>query len=224
LRRMLFPLEKKTLCSLEYDMPDREIRADIIEKDNAELMAIGPSEIQDDCWHIPGSMPVLLTAPHAAGPRSDDGVSDLVFRAQTGTGAHAVLATISRKILDLNNISLAAEPFFEKIQDLIDHGVKLLVDVHSMNGKAGHDIEIGSLCGDTLSLRKRDIMKEMFEKSGFKVAVDLKWIGGAVVGIFSKDIETVQIEISRQIIRNDEVVNILCAIVNALEKQTRIQN
>jgi hypothetical protein len=216
MRRTLIPLERKTSCIMEYHVPDREVREAILKKDQEKLVEIGPREILDDCWYIEGTVPALLTAPHAAGPRSDEGVSDLVFRAQGDSGAHAILATLSRKIIDFNNISLVAEPFFEKIQDVIDHGAKTLVDVHSMGGNKKHDIEIGSLFGETISERKRNALKEILEDAGFNVAIDVKWIGGAVIGIFSKDIETVQLEFSRSIVKSDAARDALCAIVKML--------
>jgi len=214
LRRILKHLENKTICIIKYDYNNREDLQELIEIDYEALKEIGPDEIWTGVWLLKGSKNFLLTAPHASGPKSDIGVGELVYELYQKNDVHALLATHSRKIFDYNWNYCSGKVFYDKIQELIDDGLKFLLDIHSMKKKEGYDIELGTIFYNTAPKESVDMLKEAFELEGYRVAVDVMWTGGTIVQHFGGQIPSIQVEICNELIRKSEMIDALSRFIN----------
>jgi N-formylglutamate amidohydrolase len=162
---------------------------------------------------IPGEVPVLLTAPHAMGPKADRFTGEIAYRLAVETGAHALIATISREELDYNRANCRDTPFRKRIQEIIEdllttNSEVLLLDTHGMEKsiKSFEDeimIIYGTAGGITIDVDYIEMFREELEEEGIIAEYAFmeapQYIGGDIVvhhGKPSKGVHAVQIEIA----------------------------
>lgn len=226
LTRLLNKLNGKTICMMKYYLPNNDIKEAIINADYNWLKLIGPNEIEEGCWHLKGDNNIILTAPHAAGPESDRGIGELVYNLHKKTNADAVLSTISRLIIDYNHFLPNGEEFHNTIDKLIDNGASTLIDMHSMYPKETmYDIEIGTVFNETATPEVTDYIKLELEKTGYRIAVNEQWWGGAIVNYYKdRGINCIQIEVNYNLVNNEKVIDALTEIIQHIDRGTQIQN
>ncbi len=225
LTRLLKNFNEKTICMMKYYLPDDyDIRDAIIKADYNELKSIGSNEIAKEVWHLKGENKVILTAPHAAGPHCDMGVSELVYNLHKKTNTDAVISTVSRLIIDYNHFLPNGEEFHNTIDRLIKNGASPLIDIHSMYPKEKmYDIEIGTVFNQTADPKVTNYFKQELEKTGYKIAVNEQWWGGAIVTHYGgRGINCIQIEINHNLVNNEKVIDALEKIIQHIDHDTQI--
>jgi len=157
---------------------------------------------------VRGPKPVLITAPHAQGPRADVFTGEIAYKVARATGANALVATVSRAMtvdgrpLDLNREWTRDHPFRRRIEELKEEGVRFIVDVHGMaDDPLRPEIDLGTLGGRTMraSLVRRII--DRLEELGFDVGYEQEFYGGDIVEYHcdGRDVQGVQVELSESL-------------------------
>lgn len=183
---------------------------------------------------VPGDTPVLLTAPHAMGPKADRFTGEIAHRIAVETSAHALIATISREELDYNRARSRNTPFRKRIYAIITdllktHSEILLLDIHGMEKSIKSlDGEItviyGTAGGATIDIDYIDIFREELKEKGIIAEYAFmeapQYIGGDIIahhGKPSKGVHAVQIEIAS---KNRELgeQNLLEAFANFIRR------
>ncbi len=181
----------------------------------------------------PGDIPVLLTAPHAMGPRADLLTGEIAYRVAIETGAYALIATVSREDKDYNRAKWRDSPFRKRIQELIadlleTHSEVLLLDIHGMEKPITSFDEItvlfGTAGGVTIDVDYMDMLREELEvkeiHSEYAFMEAPQYMGGDIVshhGRPSIGVHAAQLEIAaknRQLGERD----LIDAVVNFIRR------
>ena len=180
-----------------------------------------------------GDIPVLLTAPHAMGPRADLLTGEIAYRVATETGAYALIATVSREDKDYNRAKWRDTPFRKRIQEIIadllkTHSEVLLLDIHGMEKPITSFDEItvlfGTAGGVTIDVDYIDMLREELEAKGihgeYAFMEAPQYMGGDIVshhGKPSRGVHAAQLEIAaknRQLGERD----LIDAVVNFIRR------
>lgn len=156
---------------------------------------------------IEGEIPILLTAPHAQPPQSDLCTGLIARLVAEKSGCHALIAEISRVKVDLNTSKGLNHPFRKRIDELVNKGVKYILDIHGSKKEPPRlQIELGTASFRTARRETIDLINAALKKYGFEVGTDTFLKGekakGNIIQTHSnleQGIECVQIEIRRDL-------------------------
>jgi hypothetical protein len=150
--------------------------------------------------HTPGSIPILLSAPHGAvhtrnGAAKDEdeftaGLAQLIGRQ---TGAHVLYAR-RRSNTDPNYYPGA--PYKYRLENLVqEHGIKFVLDVHGVLPGRKFGIELGTARGQSCSPDEKELIIDVLEAFGFKPQHPSRlhrlWVDEKYTGAGSRRVETV---------------------------------
>ncbi|MFX1464957.1 MAG: histone [Promethearchaeota archaeon] len=182
---------------------------------------------------IPGDIPVLLTAPHAMGPRADLLTGEIAYRVAIEVGAYALIATVSREDKDYNRAKWRDTPFRKRIQEIITdllktHSEVLLLDIHGMEKPITSFEEItvlfGTSGGVTIDVDYIEMLREELEARGIKGEYAFmeapQYMGGDIIsyhGKISRGVHAVQLEIAAKNRKLGER-DLIDAIVNFIRR------
>lgn len=182
---------------------------------------------------IPGDLPVLLTAPHAMGPRADLLTGEIAYRVAIEVGAYALIATVSREDKDYNRAKWRDTPFRKRIQEIISsllktHSEVLLLDIHGMEKPIASFEEItvlfGTSGGVTINVDYIEMLREELEARGIQGEYAFmegpQYMGGDIIsyhGKISRGVHAVQLEIAAKNRKLGER-DLIDAIVNFIRR------
>ncbi len=164
---------------------------------------------------IPGEIGIVLTAPHAQGPKADKFTGEIAYRIANNTKAYALISTVSRTVMDYNlpYHKIRNTPFRRRINELIKelrskNQEILLIDIHGiekpLSGIEGDiDVVFGTRGGATIDPNYIDLLRNTLDKydikSDYAFIIHPGYIGGDIVdsqGKPTKGIHSVQLELA----------------------------
>ncbi len=183
--------------------------------------------------HLPGESNVILSAPHAQGPKADTNTGEIAFRAALITKSHALISTISRKKLDLNYPSIEARnsAYRRRLKEITAKIHKrsssvLILDIHGMKSseETPPAICVGTLVGLTADEETLQLVMDSIEEAEIQVC----WpeleapslIGGDITASSGKPksgIQAIQLEFDSQL-REQETKEAIQVLVKIIEK------
>jgi len=167
---------------------------------------------------IKGSIPVILTAPHAVPHdrgnyngknllKPQDEFTDLIVlkvcREANCFGLVPLTKLRDPNIDGFDGLKARETPFLRCLEDLIaSHDIQLLLDIHGLDRRRrGIDIEIGTRHGASLRGR-REILDQLEDnlrrETDYLIRRDRDFIGGEIVGNIMERIPAIQLEIHRK--------------------------
>lgn len=161
-------------------------------------------ELYPGYQYFEGTKPVLITVSHAIPPLEDPGIKSIAFEIASKTGAHLLVSTVSRVLMDYNRKYARITPFRRLISKLsiIEKKVKLIIDLHSTMLVQENGIEIGFLGGLSARPTVTRLLRETLKKYGIDASLEKKgYFGGDITRYNSlvPMINVVQIEITGNI-------------------------
>jgi hypothetical protein len=216
LRRVFQPLNGLIQCCSQYFFTSWDDVEEIGEEDFNLLVEHGL--IGEGVVYFRGVSDVLLTVPHASEPLADYGVNNLVKNLE---GCQVLLSTVSRCFFDYNNKFLhdnfyLSEVFNKKISELKREGVKVLLDIHSMEHRSYSDIDLCTAFG-TASSDFITSMQSFLKSKGYNTTVNTVKKGGDIIIDNYKGVEAVEIEISRDLINQPFLIKTLNDLIKGLD-------
>jgi hypothetical protein len=148
-----------------------EITARLIDLENDIRYQQTASHTEAEYRHVPGALPILISAPHGAVQTRDGnlkeedeytaGIAQLLGER---TGGHVLYAR-RRSATDPNADPQAPyKKYLEKI--ISDHGIRFVMDLHGANQNRSFGIAIGTLHGKSCKEERPEILR-VFESCGF---------------------------------------------------------
>lgn len=195
------------------------------------MIIIGVNTEKNNFKIINGSIPIILSAPHAVKQNRNGIIKEedkltgaIVEYLCTKTGANGIIRTCNWNDDPNYENKGNALKYKETILQLIkDKNIKLLIDIHGCNNKHGFDIEFGVSNGENINYDNTylEIFEQNFSKIG-KVVIDKEFLAkseGTVSKFINKNskIQCIQIEISRKY-RKEQLIETLVAFENVIEK------
>ena len=196
---------------------------------------------------IKGSIPVILTAPHAVPHdrgnyngknllKPQDEFTDLIVlkvcREANCFGLVPLTKLRDPNIDGFDGVKANETPFFRCLKGLVvSHDIQLLLDIHGLDRRRkGIDIEIGTRLGASLRGR-REFLEQLEENlrsgSDYLIRKDRYFIGGEIVRNIMGRIPAIQLEIHRRLrgdghsAEMDTLIGILANFVNSLPLKLR---
>jgi len=196
---------------------------------------------------IKGSIPVILTAPHAVPHdrgnyngkdrlKPQDEFTDLiVLRLCHEANCFGLLPLTKLRdpnIDGFDGVKANETPFLRCLEGLVvSHDIQLLLDIHGLDRRRrGIDIEIGTRLGASLRGRMEfleQLEKELRRGSDYLITKDRHFIGGEIVRNIMERIPAIQLEIHRRL-RGDghsgemeRLIGILADFVKSLPLKPR---
>ncbi|MCR8471616.1 MAG: hypothetical protein QW819_00840 [Candidatus Korarchaeota archaeon] len=149
--------------------------------------------------YIPGTTPVILTAPHAAPPQSDTFTGRLALLVAKRTSSHALISTIPRFISDPNRMLGRIWPFRRILEKLIDENkIRLIIDLHSSNNAKENSVEIGTWYGFSILRKHLNMLLDTLEENNITYTINSRFTGGDITFYHSNIpfVSAIQLEIS----------------------------
>lgn len=182
---------------------------------------------------INGTIPIILSAPHAVKQYRDGNIKPedkltgaIVEWLCMKTGANGIIRTSNCNDDPNYENSGKSLKYKEAILKLIkDKNIKLLVDIHGCNDRHGFDIELGISHGENINYDNTylEIFKQNFSKIG-KVVIDKKFMAESKENISkfinkNSKIQCIQIEISIKF-RKEQLVEMLEVFEDVIKECT----
>ena len=183
---------------------------------------------EDHMIYLEGNYPLLITAPHGGywrpinyPARHSDAEADeetyeltreiirnIYELSNNRIVPYSVLGRIHRSRVDLNREkeairSTIARRYHERIRNYLSRlGKLILLDIHGMRIDRPYDIELGTVCGETVKGMEEILenFRKALIKQGFSVVVDKELIGEYTVRHYgeSRNITAIQVEINKR--------------------------
>lgn len=208
-----------TLLSLEQQYKENQYNGISTENNNFKI--------------IDGTIPIVLSAPHAVKQNRDGNIKAedrltgaIVEWLCMKTGANGIIRTYNCNDDPNYENKGKSLKYKEKILELIkDRNIKLLVDIHGCTDKHGFDIELGISHGENINYDNTylEIFKQNFSKMG-KVVIDKKFMAESEKNISkfinrNSKIQCIQIEISKKF-RKEQLIEMLEIFEDVIKKCT----
>ena len=171
--------------------------------------------------YIPGTVPVLLTAPHAMPPMADTNTGRIATIVAKKTSAYALISTIPRFIADHNRVIGRVWPFRRILENLvINRRIKLIIDLHATSRTRENLIEIGTWYGFSISKRDLTLLMRILDSKGISYGITSRFVGGDIIFYHSNIpiVGTIQLEISRGASKKEirKIIRSLIEFINKL--------
>ncbi|GEM_PF-2345542 len=176
--------------------------------------------------YIPGTLPVILTAPHASPPQSDINTGKLALVIAKRTSAYALISNLPRFIADPNRVLGRVWPFRRILEQLIaKRKIKLIIDLHTSSSTREHLVEIGTWYGFSIPKKYLDMLMQIFDSNDVTYGTNSRFVGGDITFYHSNIplVSTVQLEISGEATRRD-LRRIIRALVKFIKKFSGVKS
>lgn len=174
---------------------------------------------------IRGQNKVLITAPHAKEPLSDDNIRTIAEKVAVKSKSWALISTISRIYIDYNRLGSRLSPFRRIIEKLAlsERKIRMIIDLHGRNQTfEEYDVEIGAMCGFSAKPKALNLLQEVFNKYKIKASFEEKgYIGGDITqynGI-PPFVNVIQLELSDRIRKRNSkrIISAISEFIAALK-------
>lgn len=169
--------------------------------------------------YVRGTIPVILTVPHASPPQPDAHAKRLALIVARRTSSHVLVSTIPRFTSDPNRLLGRIWPFRRVLEKLVDENkIRLIIDLHSSSAAKENTIEIGTWYGFSISRKHLNMLLDILEKNNITYALNSRFVGGDITFYHSNVpfVSAIQLEISEDQNRESllRVANSLTEFIN----------